>query len=419
MAENTVEFPRTQEGNDPNDIRNDDDACERLKADVNAAVIEASGFPAVAQIDVTELVPPRQIIWGPYIRGFLTGTAATGGSGKTSLIDVEVVSLAIGKDLLNSRKPLRAGAKSVLMFSLEDDRDEFHRRHRAVIRHYRLSDEEMALYRENVRVVFDSDGLINIASEDKGVTTLDAKCESYLLSVIQTSGADIVTIDPLISIHSVDENRNPSMQVVVRSLRKIARIAAVAIHYSHHNRKGGGDNVDDMRGAVALRDGSRYLRMLSRMTEEEAKSLGVEIDHAPFMVGTFSGKANFEPKASQKKWFRFIGHDLENGDDLYETDKIGVITQFIPKPLMHGITNEQQDDALALLKTAPLEDRRENAQAKQWIGNLVFEPLGITDDKDGRAKVGRIISKWKYEGLLEQEKLKNDSGRKQPYLTVK
>ena len=86
-------------------------------------------------------IPPRKIVYRKYIKGYVTGTTAGGGTGKTSVVDVEAVSMALGIDLLHpERKTIRYGPARVIMLSLEDDemeyarqiRDEFKTEHHEV-----------------------------------------------------------------------------------------------------------------------------------------------------------------------------------------------------------------------------------------------------------------------------------------------
>jgi hypothetical protein len=378
----------------------------RVEGDV--ATNATKSLPPSESVDIFAEVPPRRFIYRrQYIKGYLTGTAATGGTGKTSLTDAEMVSMAIGRDLLDDFKPLKCGPLKVLMLSLEDDRHELLRRHKAIVEHYDLSRSEIALYQENLRVIYDSEGVVKVASEDNQAVTENHRVVAYLSSEIEGHCADVVNIDPLISIHGVDENRNTHLQVVVRILRHLARHHDVAMHYVHHNRKGSGQSADDFRGGVALRDGSRALRMMAKMTKDEAQAIGISSENAQTLVGIFSGKANFEVGAAEKTWLNIQAVCLDNGTDLYDPDYVGVVSSFTVPETFDGISVTDCERAWSAIDAASPERRRKAVQAKDgFIGHLISEALGV---EMGRAK--RVLKDWVGSGVLVEAEWAT-SGRK-------
>ena len=64
----------------------------------------------------------RTALHAEFIPGSVTGTVGH----NTPLLDVETASLAIGKDLLCDRKPIKSGPCRVLVLSLEDYIGEWH-----------------------------------------------------------------------------------------------------------------------------------------------------------------------------------------------------------------------------------------------------------------------------------------------------
>jgi hypothetical protein len=381
--------------------------------EVISAPSEDPQLPTPRKVDRARAIPPRPIILhGVYIKGYLAGTAATGGSGKTSLVDVEVFSLALGVDLLNGREPIKAGAQKVLMISLEDDEMELTRRHRAIERHYNLTTEERQLVDENISVIFDDLGELKVSREVEGKVIIDKRSLAHIKTL--ADGVDVITIDPLVSIHESDENSNKEMQVVVTALRHIARVKQVAIHYVHHNRKGGGSSTDDMRGAVALRDGSRALRMVSRMTEEEAGKMCIDEQTSRFLLGVYNGKANFEPMPSDKTWYRLESVDLFNDTEQFDSDRIGVVCQFEKPSLMEGISEKQVSDAYNWMEEAAALMMRVNSQAKSWIGHPLGEIFNInTGDTGGKRRVSQILEVWEDAGCIKKTKARDPSAHRE------
>src|SRR5262249_58324307 len=76
-------------------------------------------------------------LYGHFLlRGEVAGTAAMGGTGKSSLSIVEALAMASGRILLNENvsTPLR-----VVLINLEDTRNTMEKRIAAVMRHYSLT----------------------------------------------------------------------------------------------------------------------------------------------------------------------------------------------------------------------------------------------------------------------------------------
>ena len=82
-------------------------------------------------------IPRRQWIYKPYyIRKFAGSTVATGGAGKSSLLLVEAVAMASGKDLLGVQP--EPGLR-VWYWNGEDPQDELQRRVQAIFKHYDIT----------------------------------------------------------------------------------------------------------------------------------------------------------------------------------------------------------------------------------------------------------------------------------------
>lgn len=390
----------------------EEETQERLNAFI--AENEKPAFPQIRKIDITESVSPRKFIYNKhFIKGVVTGTSATGGTGKTSMHDVEVVGMGLGRDLLNAGAPLKAGAQKVLVLSLEDDESEYIRRHKAISSFYRLTDEDIKKARENIYPVFDDTGELKIAYEyDKKLIRNTAAIE-YINRLIDEHSIDVLTIDPLISIHEADENANKEMQVVLSVLRSIARTKDVAVHYLHHNRKGGGTSADDMRGAVALKDGSRVLRMISKMTEQEATELSIPAEEAVYLIGTCNGKNNFAPLGIHKTWFRTNSVCLNNATDIYDTDYVAVVSSYKLPGLFDGISFEDCHRAWLTIKALPQEKMRANNQAADWLGNQIADDIGLDNEID-KVRIGNILNMWVKGGVIKRTKIEDKKKRKVP-----
>src|SRR6516165_4352950 len=85
-------------------------------------------------------IPPREFLFGRhYQRRTVSGTVAPGGTGKSSLVMVEAIAMATGRDLLGegAKEPLR-----VWYHNGEDNMLELQRRVGAICQHYNIPMEE-------------------------------------------------------------------------------------------------------------------------------------------------------------------------------------------------------------------------------------------------------------------------------------
>jgi hypothetical protein len=376
----------------------------------------ARSLPAIVCTDIDKTPDPRRFIYERlYIRGNVTGTAATGGTGKTSIVDVETIGMALGRNLLMNEQ-LRAGQLKVLVLSLEDPQDEYQRRTNAIKRCYMLKPEEVELIQHNLFQLFDRNGSFKLLYRNDYGLYVSQEVFEYLDNFIKQNSIDAMVIDPLISFHQADENNNIEMQQVLGALRELAGRNNTAIHYLHHNRKGGDSGADSMRGAVALRDGSRALRMLARMTEAEAQELNIPSDEAGFHIAMINGKSNFAPATNQKRWFKMEGINLDNETEDYLADVVGVATPWTPPSLFDGFSTEQIKAVWNGIKHLDEDERRFDVRAKNWVGHFVAEKLGI-DVQSNKPRIRQMIHSWMDSGVLLKGSY-HDSRQAKDFATV-
>src|SRR5262249_33888979 len=88
---------------------------------------------------------------------------------------------------------------------------------------------------------------------------------------------------------------------------------------------GCGDDVtiDDMRGAGAVKDAMRAVRMLNVMSPKDAESAGVMDIERTNYFRIDRAKANYSGPAKTATWRQFINVDLPNGD------AVGVVTPWL------------------------------------------------------------------------------------------
>jgi RecA-family ATPase len=253
--------------------------------------------------------PPREWLLGNiFCRKFMSSLIGDGGVGKSALRYAQLLSCAIGRPLTNEFVFCRC---RVLIVSLEDEVEELKRRILAVRKHYKIDREELKGW------------LFLSAPGGKAgkLMTLDAKgrmarggLADKLESVIVKHRIDIVSIDPFIKSHSVEENNNSAIDDVVQILTDLATKHNIAIDVPHHTSKGTTDpgNANRGRGASAMKDAARLVYTLAPMSVDEAKAFGVKEEERLDLIRMDSGKVNTTRKIFGGKWFKLIGVSLGN-----------------------------------------------------------------------------------------------------------
>src|SRR5262249_5534166 len=201
--------------------------------------------------DDLELPPPGGwLVGNVFARGFISSLFAEGGTGKTALRYAQLLSLATGNSLTGEHVFQRC---RVLIVSLEDDANELRRRILAATLHHRINRCELQ-------------GWLFLAAPGAAagkLMQLDAKgriqrgdLADALESVAVNRRIDIISLDPFVKAHSVDENSNSAIDDVAQVLSDLAAKHDIAVDIPHHTRKGSADpgNAERGRGASAAKD---------------------------------------------------------------------------------------------------------------------------------------------------------------------
>lgn len=345
-------------------------------------------------------IKPRQWLYDRFlIRGFVSVSIAPGGVGKSTLAIAEAVALTAGKSLLGKHT---GPAKRVWLWNLEDPRDELERRIQAVCQHFNISADDLSdrLFVDTGR----EHELCLAISGRSGPELQDIVIDNVVEQMIENE-IDCLIVDPFISSHAVSENDNVAIDMVVKAWGRIADRTNAAIHLIHHSRKQSADsetNADFARGAKALVDAARDVRVLNRMTQEQAEKAGVENHRLYFRV--YSDKANLSPPVDKSDWYRLENVSLSNGD------YVGVVVPWAwPDPL-DGVT---VDDLFAVQKLIHGKQFRKDVRSENWIGNAIADVIGADlSDENEQAKVKFMLKTWLESGVLVAKQVVTDSRNK-------
>src|SRR5262249_40883283 len=224
-------------------------------------------------------IPRRQWLHaGHYIRGMVVMTVAPGGFGKTSLILCNAIEMATGRGLLGPPPP--SGALQVAYWNAEDPDDEIERRIAAVCLRYGIDPGALD---GQLLIGSTLTGKERIASLDKnGNVAFNAPMLTEISRLVTEHRIDCLIFDPLIAFHRVPEGDNGLMDEVIKGgFGELALRGNCCVELSQHTRKSmqgqhGELTADDSRGAGAIINAARSVRVLNRMTAQEAELPKIE-----------------------------------------------------------------------------------------------------------------------------------------------
>lgn len=370
-----------------------------------------------------EAVKPREMLYGGhYIRQFLSTTIAPSKVGKSSLIIAEALAMASGKPLLGVAP---AGLLRVWMWNGEDPVEELQRRILACMRLYGLTHEDMG-----DRLFIDSgrNMPIVLAVQQKSGAVIAEPVEREVIETIRENRIDVFQVDPFISSHRVSENDNNAIDVVAKRWGYCADVTRCAIEIPHHSRKlnGAEVSVEDGRGASALLAAVRSSRALARMTQDEARSHGMQdIARRLFRFTEVSSNLSI-PAPESQQWMELASVNLKNGigdDEIDKTlkgDSVGVVRLFnAPEARQAALETAVSggDAEEAALRAVRAYEWRDSPKASDWVGIPIAQALGIDRGaRDGVKQIEAIIKAWLRSGKLAEENRKNKARQVKTYI---
>jgi hypothetical protein len=341
-------------------------------------------------------LPLRQYLYGKVlIRKFVSVIIGHTGIGKTTLEVAETLAQVSGKALLGIPvpKPLR-----VWLWNLEDPQDETERKIGAAMLHYGLTAEDIGdrLFTDSGR----DQPLVTAEMTRTGATIIRPVVDG-LVDEMKKRKIDIIKIDPYVSSHTVPENDNGAMDMIVKEWGRVGDRTDGAVELSMHPRKSNGTEVtaEDARGASSTINGTRVKRALNRMTPAEANQAGVQNHRLYFRTLPDTSLA---PPVDKSDWYKLVSVDLGNGPN--GGDSVGVVTKWEWPDHLAGLTASDFEKVAAVIRR---DKWRQSPQAKKWVGNAVAEALELNaDNKAEKAKISAMLKLWLEAGsLIEVESL--------------
>lgn len=358
------------------------------------------------------IIPPRGWLLGTvFCRRFLSSLIADGGVGKTALRLAQLISLAIGRSLTGEHVFARC---RVLVVSFEDDRDELRRRVYAVLKQYGISASEVKGW-----LYLTAPKGLRLAEMQEG-TIVAGPLGGLLREAIKTLKIDVVSLDPFIKSHGLEENSNNAIDHVCVMLASAAIEFDCAIDLPHHTRKGmatAGD-ADRSRGASAMKDAARLVYTLTPMSSEEAEQFSLSEAERRSLVRMDSGKVNIAPPSRDATWFRLIGVPLENSSETYPAgDIVQTVERWEPPDTWDRLDSPLLNRILDAIEAGlPNGSRFSSSSGAKERGawHVVVEHAPHKSEKQAR----EIIKAWLKSGTLFPEHYDDPIARK-PFLGLR
>lgn len=382
--------------------------------------IDAALGPAKRAVTATPFVwkdpktiPRRDWLYAKhYARKYLSATFGAGGGGKTAHSYTEALVMASGKPLLGEIPRER---RRVWCINLEDPQDEIDRRIMAAALHYSLrpADLEGHLWTDSGR-----DQQFVVAQMQGRDLRVVEPVVAALIKEIRDREIDVLIVDPFVSTHGVPENDNNAIQAVAAQWVRVADEGNCSVELVHHIRKSNGleATADDGRGAGALKDKARSVRVVNGMTKDEADKAGIPADQARSYFRVDLSKFNMTASASSG-WRRFVSVGLGNGGGMLDPqDDVGVVEAW-RWPSAEQLADDVPGDAVAAILADLAEGTgRDSEQSSDWAGHIVARHLDIDMDKAGKARVKALLAAWKKTGILKVEMRKDAQRKDKPHL---
>lgn len=363
--------------------------------------------------DDTGLPEPRGWLLGNiFCRGFMSSLLGDGAVGKTALRYAQLLSLAAGRSLTGDHVFQRC---RVLIVSLEDDDRELKRRILAARLHYNIN-------------ASDVQGWLFLAAPGAGggkLMTVDNKGQlvrgslaDKLEAVIVARNIDIVSVDPFVKTHSVEENNNSAIDDVAQILTDLSAKHDIAVDSPHHTSKGLSEpgNANRGRGASAMNNAGRLIYTLTVMSPEEAEAFSINEADRKSYIRMDSGKVNITKYLRAEKWFRLIGVRLGNATDMYPNgDEVQTVEVWTPPETWADLPSDLLNRILTAIDIGLPDGNRFSAETNADENRAAWKVVCDHAPNKNEYQAKEIVSVWLKTGLLKRAKYENPATRKEVF----
>jgi AAA domain len=372
----------------------------------------ATPLPPLAQLyrprPFSEIPPRAWLHAGHYIRRHLVATVAPGGWGKTTLTMLNAVEMRLHHGLIGPDPT--EGPLCVCYWNAEDPAEEIERRLAAICLRYEIEPAELASGFYLGNRIFGQ----RLASLDRvGNIVFNERMFDALEQLISDARLDCVILDPFIKFHRLKENDNNTVEQLAERLSHVANQMNICIEVVPHTRKPppgqhGELTAHDNRGAGALVDAARSVRVLNRMTVSEAELPNIDPEERQEYLRLSRGKPNMV-RPEKARWLHLCSVTLPNATDTHPNDEVQTLETW-----EYPITDVTDDDAQWAREEVMRKNYRESRHSKNgWFGYALAKRLGLDASKpQTRKRLDEILQAWVRCGVLKVEPRKDPSQRK-------
>jgi AAA domain-containing protein len=295
------------------------------------------------------------------------------------------------------------------LISLEDDRDELQRRIQAALLYYGIDRSALDGW------LFCATPKLAKLAEMKDRVRSTGPLEQQIRAAIERCKPDLISLDPFVKTHSLEENDNVDMDFVCDLLARLAMEFNIAVDSPHHVHKGQvlpGD-ADSGRGASGIKDAGRLVYTLCPMSEEEARLFSVPPGERFSYVRLDPAKVNIAARSNATTWFKLIGVAIGNETPEYPNgDTVQAVEPWTPPDTWADTTTEELNAILdQIARGTDNGQRYSNAPAARDRQVWPVVEKVYPDKPEGVCR--RIINAWIDMGLLYSDDY-NDPVQRKP-----
>jgi AAA domain len=344
-------------------------------------------------------------------------TVAPGGFGKTSLIICNALEMITGRGLIGPAPAV--SDLRIAYWNAEDPDEEIERRIAATCLRHNI---DAATLPDHLILGSRLTGKRRIAWINRnGNVEFDAALLAEIDRLIRELHIDVVIFDPLIAFHRVPEGDNTLMdQVIKDGFGELATRTACCIELSQHTRKStqgrtGDLTADDSRGAGAIANAARSVRVLNRMTVEEAELPKIADEERRHYLRVSRDKTNMAPPG-KAAWMHLVSVELPNGDAGKPGDQVQAADAWdYPQPMDDVTANDMR----WMRDTVRGQEYRTDPRSPDWVGRPLATRLGLDPDERGdRKKLNAILQVWFANGVLAVETRKDEKRRPRQFVIL-
>lgn len=260
------------------------------------------------EISTDDPLPRDWVVDGLLLARKSAVLAGFGGVSKTQLAIQLAINVALGLPFAGKR----AKQGHVLMLLGEEDRDEIVRRVSAVVRHEKMSLEQIDTIRTNL-LGFPFVGQDMRITNKVGPALSESGLGDHIISAAGEAGnVRLIVLDHLALLHGGDFNAREDAALTMRVVNQIAlQTGAAVLVLAHSPKSAAGADAPDanmVAGSTAFVDQARAGMILATMGEKQAKKFGFDHETRLRHVSLTTVKNNYGP-TGEVLWFERVPFD--------------------------------------------------------------------------------------------------------------